>query len=117
MATQADEKAEPTTRGVTGHATRGTEMKQGCKAYAVELSAYFDGELGGAKAERIEAHLADCAGCRDTLERLGKLRNALHALAKPPRRQRSVLDALQARLAEEGADHDDDETPLEKPLC
>jgi len=28
-----------------------------------------------------------------------------------------VLDALQARLAEEGADHDDDETPLEKPLC
>jgi len=76
-------------------------MSKGCKAYAVELSAYFDGELEADEQARLEAHLTECAGCRDTLQRLGKLRTALHALSRPPHRRGSILQDLQARLLEE----------------
>jgi anti-sigma factor RsiW len=75
-------------------------MSKGCKSFAVDLSAYFDGELEGDSLRHMEAHLADCAGCRDTLKRFSKLRSALHALARPPRRG-SILEDLQSRLAEE----------------
>jgi len=34
------------------------------------LSDYVDGELPGAKAERLQRHLADCDGCRDEWEGL-----------------------------------------------
>jgi anti-sigma factor RsiW len=89
-------------------------MATGCKAYAVQLSAYFDGELEGAELQAVEAHLAGCDGCRNTLQRLGKLRHALHTLARPTGRQsRSILDDLKARLAEE----EDDAAPPDKPLA
>ncbi len=76
-------------------------MSEGCKSYAADLSAYFDGELEADEQQRIEAHLADCAECQDTLQRLRKLRGALNALSRPPRRHGSILQDLQARLKEE----------------
>ena len=79
-------------------------MSDGCKSYAVDLSAYFDGELEGVDAERIRVHLETCAACQDTLLRLRKLRSALHALSKPPRQQRSILAALKTRMEEMGED-------------
>lgn len=101
-----DDKTDQTSSG------KAAGRAGGCKAYAVDLSAYFDNELQGPARERLTEHLATCAKCRETLRRLGTLRNALHALAKPPRRRRSILEDLQARLAEE-----DDETPAsDKPL-
>lgn len=76
-------------------------MSKGCKTYAVDLSAYFDGELEGEAAERMEKHLGTCEGCREALGRLGKLRSALHSLARPSQPGRSILSDLKARMAEE----------------
>jgi anti-sigma factor RsiW len=76
-------------------------MNKACKPYAVDLSAYFDGELAGEERQAMEAHLADCEGCRDTLARFRKMRTALHELARPPRKRQSILADLKARLAEE----------------
>jgi len=77
-------------------------MSKGCKTYAVDLSAYFDGELEGEAAERMKTHLGGCDGCREALDRLGKLRSALHSLARPSQPGRSILSDLKARMAEEG---------------
>ncbi|MFN8019161.1 MAG: plastocyanin/azurin family copper-binding protein [Acidimicrobiales bacterium] len=45
-----------------------------CEAWAEPLSAWVDGELLGAPADDLEAHLATCAGCRAAAERWGDLR-------------------------------------------
>jgi anti-sigma factor RsiW len=88
-------------------------MVKGCKAYAVELSAYFDGELEGRALQDIEAHLTGCDACRNTLDRLTRLRVALHAMTRPHRRHGSILEDLRARLAqEEGADAAASDKPL-----
>jgi anti-sigma factor RsiW len=88
-------------------------MGKGCKAYAVDLSAYFDGELEGAPLQAMETHLAACEGCRDTLQRLARLRSALHAMTRPTgRRGRSVLEDLKARLADEDPDGEAGDDPL-----
>jgi len=76
-------------------------MNKACKPYAVDLSAYFDGELEGDELKAMEAHLSECEGCRNTLARFGKMRSALHELARPPRKRQSILEDLKARLAEE----------------
>lgn len=106
-ASAPDDKLEPASSDKAAPAAKA------CKSYAVDLSAYFDGELEGDALERLEAHLAACTGCRETLRRLGTLRHALHALARPPRRRRSILEDLQARLAEEG---DADPAAPDEPL-
>ena len=90
-------------------------MSKGCKAYALELSAYFDDELEGDAHQRIEQHLAECSACRDTLRRLGRLREALHTLARPKSGQRSILQDLQERLGE--AEEDAPAAPDEPPVC
>lgn len=108
------DKVQPHTQG-TPDATAGEgRMSKGCKAYAVELSAYFDGELRGDALARMESHLAACENCRDTLARLRKLRNAMHALSKPPRRRSSILEDLKARMQQEG-DLDDPEDEPQLP--
>jgi len=48
------------------------------------LTAYFDGELDGARRQQVEAHLAECPECRQELEELKTLRQALASLALPP---------------------------------
>ena len=76
-------------------------MSKGCKTYAVDLSAYFDGELEGDAAERVRTHLGGCEDCREALARLGTLRTALHTLSRPSRPGRSILGDLKAKLAQE----------------
>lgn len=101
MAPLTEGKAAGKAREAAGLSSGEGPMSKGCKSYAVDLSAYFDGELEGDSLERMERHLDGCEGCRDTLERLGKLRSALHSLARPPRRRNSILDELKARMEEE----------------
>ena len=52
-----------------------------------QLSAYVDGEVEGAAAQRLEKHLAGCDGCRLELEQLRATVAALHDLpeAQAPR--------------------------------
>ena len=45
-----------------------------------QLSAYVDGEVEGAAAQRLEKHLAGCDGCRLALEQLRATVAALHDL-------------------------------------
>lgn len=94
-------KCEFDPRGYGRIALGEATMGKGCKAYAVELSAYFDGELEGKALRDIEAHLVGCDSCRHTLDRLTKLRVALHSMARPNRRRGSILEDLRARLSKE----------------
>jgi anti-sigma factor RsiW len=41
-----------------------------CQLYEEQLSSYMDGELGAARAARVEAHLRTCPHCREELEAL-----------------------------------------------
>ena len=52
-----------------------------------QLSALLDGELGDDEARTVEAHVADCAGCRADLERLRATVSLLRAtpFLAPPR--------------------------------
>lgn len=43
------------------------------------LQAYYDGELNDRRAERVAAHLATCAACREELEALASLSDLLQA--------------------------------------
>jgi anti-sigma factor RsiW len=73
-------------------------MGNKCREYAVDLSAYFDGELDAQASRSMETHLTSCADCRDTLDKFKALRGALTALSRPPGRTRSVLDELRRKL-------------------
>jgi hypothetical protein len=42
----------------------------GHNRYRKDLSSYVDGELGGAEARRLEAHLESCVSCREELDEL-----------------------------------------------
>src|SRR5713226_1960435 len=53
------------------------------------LHAYLDGELPASEAERLQAHIAECAECRARLEEeraLIRRAGELFALAEPPAR-------------------------------
>src|SRR3972149_287209 len=50
------------------------------RRFRESLSAYIDGELEAAAAERLEAHLAACEGCRLELEQLRVTAAALRDL-------------------------------------
>jgi hypothetical protein len=55
-----------------------------CHLYPTErLSAFADGELVGAEAERVRAHLAGCARCRSTLADLSAILGAARTLDRP----------------------------------
>jgi anti-sigma factor RsiW len=73
-----------------------------CEQLAVDLSAYFDGELGDAERNAVEQHVSECDACTDKLENLKKLRNAMSNLAIPTSRRGSVLEMLKAELRGEG---------------
>ena len=51
------------------------------------LSAYLDGQLAADRAAALEAHVASCAACTETLEGMREVRAMLRALpeAEPPR--------------------------------
>jgi hypothetical protein len=48
------------------------------------LSVYYDDELPSPWKEKMEAHLARCAGCRETVAGYGKLSSLLAASADSP---------------------------------
>jgi hypothetical protein len=61
-----------------------------------QLSAYIDGALDTAAAERLEAHLDDCESCRRELE---QLRSTVSALRELPEAQVPRSFALSAERA------------------
>jgi anti-sigma factor RsiW len=62
-----------------------------------ELTAYVDGKLPHADEVRVEAHLEQCAICRDDVDDLRAMKSA--ATATPHRRNRRPAFALAAVLA------------------
>jgi anti-sigma factor RsiW len=48
-----------------------------CGRYETHISALIDGELPESQAARLMPHLAECAHCRETLERMKGLNQAL----------------------------------------
>lgn len=73
-------------------------MNEDCKRLAVDLSAYFDQELDGEDARKVEAHLADCPDCREDMEKMGRMRAALHVTAAPGAPQQRLLQDLMQTL-------------------
>jgi Putative zinc-finger len=50
-----------------------------CKNIREILDLYVDGELSPEATAQVEAHLAECASCRRTVDRLNRLRQAVRA--------------------------------------
>ncbi|MBI3993613.1 MAG: zf-HC2 domain-containing protein [Candidatus Lambdaproteobacteria bacterium] len=78
-------------------------MKQACAEMAVELSAYFDGELAPDERAAVKAHLDDCPACREALRGMERLHDAFSALsaARPVLSQRKPLfQDIMAKLDE-----------------
>jgi len=73
-----------------------------CQDLAVDLSAYFDGELAGEEKAALERHLDSCESCRKRLDGMARLRIALTGLTQPGiKRGGSVMDLLKDKLAAE----------------
>jgi len=68
-----------------------------------QLSAFLDGDLSPAEATAVETHLAECAGCRATLEDLRRITGLAGALAdgEPAR---DLWPEIAARLTSEDAE-------------
>src|SRR3990172_11917543 len=64
------------------------------------LSAYIDGELEAAAAERLETHLAACEGCRLELEQLRATAAALRDLPEAELPRSFTLSPKATRLGE-----------------
>ncbi|MET8623996.1 zf-HC2 domain-containing protein [Kitasatospora sp. NPDC004669] len=52
-----------------------------CAQFRTALSARLDGEPSGLPGTRLDKHLARCAGCREWLDRAGRLRGRVRAAA------------------------------------
>jgi len=74
-------------------------MNSKCRSARSQFGPWFDGDLGTAAVRRVEAHLADCAACRDELQAEKQLLAALTALPELTCPQR-VDRRLEERLAE-----------------
>ena len=72
-----------------------------CEAIAVDLSAYYDGELEEERTAAVEAHLSDCAACRSQLDKMSKLSNALHAIGNLDAPKRPLVEELLRELDKE----------------
>lgn len=77
-------------------------MSKGCAKYSLDLSAYFDGELEGEALTRLQEHLDECEACQAALDKFRRIREAMTQLARRPGGSKSILDAVRARLEEEG---------------
>ena len=69
-----------------------------------ELTALIDGALAPAERERVEAHLAACAGCRAARDRTAAALAALDRLPAPPEPSPGFEQRFYARLARQRAD-------------
>ena len=75
------------------------------RRFRESLSPYIDGELEANAAERLEAHLAACEGCRLELQQLRAMAAALHDLpeVQVPRSFTLSPDRIAARRPLTGA--------------
>jgi anti-sigma factor (TIGR02949 family) len=78
-------------------------------AESLRVQAYFDGEVDALSAAEIERHVEHCSECRELLQDLEKVRNALRSgisyAAAPPALREQILQALgQEPDIEAGAD-------------
>jgi anti-sigma factor RsiW len=80
-----------------------SQVTSACERLAVDLSAYFDGELEGKALGVVEQHLSGCAACTEKLEKLKQLRAAMAGLSAPASRRGSVLSLLRSELQGGGA--------------
>jgi anti-sigma factor RsiW len=76
-------------------------MKDNCVDHET-LSAYADGELEGAAAQQVAAHLSMCADCAARMEELRQLQ-ALFAPLREEWAPINVVDAVCARVVQEPA--------------
>jgi anti-sigma factor RsiW len=67
-------------------------------AESLRVQAYFDGEVDALSAAEIERHVEHCGACRELLQDLEKVRNALRSgisfATAPPALRAQVLQAL-----------------------
>lgn len=80
-------------------------MSGECEQFAVDLSAYFDGELPPDEAAAVKAHVDGCARCRADLNKMRGLRAALQrtgAAAAPEKRL--IQDLMRTLQRPEGQD-------------
>jgi len=60
----------------------GDNMEKACKAFAVDLSAFLDGELNTAEAKIVSEHVAHCTHCQDSLAKMRKIHEAMGSLVR-----------------------------------
>jgi len=65
------------------------------------LSEYLDGDLAPGERAALEAHLADCAACRTTVEELRRVVGRAHALVDQPV-GRDLWPGIAARIGSTG---------------
>ena len=70
-----------------------------CKKLREVLDAYVDRELSPDAAAQAEAHLAECNACRNAVERLARLREAVRATAGKPEAPAHLLEHVQSSLS------------------
>ena len=68
-----------------------------------DLTAYLLDDLGGARAEYIEAHLAVCPECRERLARLQQTLGRLESMSEPDGNDLQRQSMLKARIQMEAA--------------
>lgn len=70
-----------------------------CGEVLVDLSEHLDGRLSLDRAERIDAHLAGCAGCRSFNEAITAAVRAVRRLPDeplPPEIEERLIESLHA---------------------
>src|SRR2546423_1676036 len=63
-----------------------------------KLNEYVDGTLAARERASVEAHLADCAGCRTAVAELRSLAGAAAALPKSIEPARNLWTTIEARI-------------------
>ena len=70
-----------------------------CKKLRELLDAYVDRELSPDAVAQAEAHVAECAACRRSIERLSRLREAIRTAAGQPEAPAYLLARVQRSLS------------------
>jgi anti-sigma factor RsiW len=71
-----------------------------CPEMEVRLNEYVDGTLAARERAAVEAHLADCAGCRAAIVELRALVTAAAALPTSIAPQRNLWTTIEARIVQ-----------------
>jgi len=70
-----------------------------CRLCSDELTAYLDGELSGAAAERVRRHLEECPPCQDELQALQGAAAFVESHARKVEPVPEIWNNLRARIA------------------